>query len=333
MYFRSFFVLGALVVLAFGASARAADADFSAWLEDFKPHAQTQGVSPQTLEEALAGLEPDDEVIALDRKQPENKITLTQYLARSVSKRRIARGRALMHEHAAALKRISKRYGVPAKYIVALWGIESDYGAQKGNFSVIQSLATLAYEGRRAEFFGGELLAALKILDSGAMPPDALTGSWAGAMGDCQFMPSTYLKYAVDADGDGARDIWNSPADTFASIAHYLHALGWNRHQHWGAPVTVPGDFSATQTNINRSHPGDYWRKTGLVYAPSPGGEGARLRKPRGKIKLYAIYPGEEEEGVYLVSENFKALLNWNRSRYFATAVGTLADALEDTRP
>ncbi len=320
-------ILGLLVVLSLVAPAHAAPADYNQWLDSFKARALAEGVSPRVIEDALSGVVPDDRVVALDNKQPEKKITFSRYLTNTISQRRINMGREMMSEHRDVLARVSETYGVPAKYIVALWAIESDFGNNKGDFSVIQSLATLAYEGRRAEFFSKELIAALKILEAENIPSSELRGSWAGAMGNCQFMPSTYLRYAADGNGDGHRDIWNSTEDTFVSIAHYLQALGWDRHQPWGAAVHVPADFRSSEANIKHGQSASYWRKRGLTYTHAINAEGDR-KIPRGKEKLYAIYPGTPQEGVYLVSENFQALLQWNRSRYFATSVGTLADAI-----
>lgn len=241
---------------------------FDEWLAQFRDDAGRAGIHASTLDAALNGIGEDETVVKLDRKQPEGQITLEEYLANTVTKRRVRLGRELMEEHRPLLAKISHRYGVQAQYIVALWGIETDYGNYTGNFSVVQSLATLAYEGRRAEFFRGELLNALRIIDRGEVGADEMTGSWAGAMGNCQFMPSTYLKFAVDYDHDGKRDIWNNMGDTFASIANYLHELGWNP-------------------------------------------------------KVAAMHHG-------VPTENYAALLQWNKSRYFATAVSTLAAEIKE---
>lgn len=327
MRIRSVFILGALSVLAFGASARAQDERFDAWLQTFKAKATAEGIAPQTLEDAFAGVEPDETVVKLDRKQPENQITIEQYLNNTISDRRIRIGREMLREHAAVLAKIGAKYNVQPKYIVALWGIESDFGNHKGNFSVIRSLATLAYEGRRADFFSKELVAALKILESEQLQSAQLTGSWAGAMGDCQFIPSTYLRYAVDADGDGHRDIWNNPEDTFASIANYLHALGWNSNLEVMTNAVTPDDFKASEASLDKAHSADYWHKRG--FSVSYGNGLSRIGGPR---MLYAIRLSKADEAdsnIVLVTDNFKALLQWNRSRYFAAAVSQLADAIE----
>lgn len=332
MMIRRFIGVSALLMVLAGASAHAQSTEFDSWLESFKTKAQRQGISPQTLNDALTGLEPDDSVIALDRKQPEGQITLEKYLKNTISARRVRVGRAMLREHADVLGEISKRYGVQPKYIVALWGIESDYGNYQGNFSVVQSLATLAFEGRRADFFAAELMAALRIMDKEGISRDELTGSWAGAMGNCQFMPSTYLRYAVDASGDGKRDIWHNEADTFASIANYLSSLGWDGKVDTMEPEVVDeGQLQASDAGLDNARSASAWGKLGLVTV-SGRGDGKAMR-PDGTRKLYAIYLSKDDEAENkpsLVSENFKALLNWNRSRYFATAVSTLAEEINE---
>jgi membrane-bound lytic murein transglycosylase B len=227
----------------------------------------------------------------------------------------------MLHDYRTLLGQISKRYHVQPEIIVALWGIESDFGAHPGKFSVIQSLATLAYEGRRREFFTKELMAALKILQQENMRADAMQGSWAGAMGGCQFMPSTYLKYASDGDHDGHRDIWTSTPDVLASIASYLHALGWNRHQGFMARVDAPESFFESDTSLDAAHTRAEWLARGVTIP-----ESANLGPAN--TPLYGIYVGDADNGLYLVTNNYKAVLEWNRSRYFATAVGTLAAAI-----
>lgn len=332
MSIRRFIGLGALLMLLATAPISAQAEDFNSWLESFKIKAQRQGISEATLREAFIDLEPDDSVIALDRKQPEGQITLEKYLKNTISARRVRIGRAMLRENAAVLSEISKRYGVQPKYIVALWGIESDYGNYQGNFSVVQSLATLAFEGRRADFFATELMAALRIMEKEGISRDELTGSWAGAMGNCQFMPSTYLRYAVDASGDGKRDIWHSEVDTFASIANYLSSLGWDGSVNAMEPEVVEvGKFQADDATLDSARSATAWGKLGMMTISGSGnGQVMKLHGPR---KLYGIYLTKDDEAENkptLVSENFKALLNWNRSRYFATAVSTLAEEINE---
>lgn len=210
------------------AEEKISDAQFQAWLAQVKKEALAKGISQKTVNDAFASVSHDGRVIRLDRKQPESKLTLEEYLAKTVTEQRINQGRELLAENRALLDEISAKYGVPPHYIIALWAIETSYGNNTGGFSIIESLATLAYDGRRSEYFRGELMNALKIIDQGHIAAYDMEGSWAGAMGQCQFMPSSFLSYAVDYDGDGKRDIWNTQADVFASIANYLHSSGWN---------------------------------------------------------------------------------------------------------
>lgn len=207
---------------------RVSDAKFQAWVSDVKKEAVAQGISPKTVHDAFAAVSHNERVIQLDRKQPESKLTLEEYLAKTVTEQRINQGRELLAENKVILDGIAHKYNVPPQYIIALWGIETSYGNNTGGFSTIEALATLAYDGRRSDYFRGELMSALKIIDQGHIAVYDMEGSWAGAMGQCQFMPSSFLAYAVDHDGDGKRDIWNTEADVFASIANYLHSSGWN---------------------------------------------------------------------------------------------------------
>jgi membrane-bound lytic murein transglycosylase B len=214
----------------FAAPAYAQDdaKSFAAWLGQFKKDAVAEGISQKTLDEAFESTTPIERVVELDRKQPESTLTLEEYLEKVVNDTRIAEGRERMSDNRELLSEISKKYDVEPQTIVALWGIETNYGENTGGFSVIDSLATLAYDGRRSEYFRGELLKALKIIDADHITAYDMDGSWAGAMGQCQFMPSSFLNFAVDYDGDGKRDIWNTNADIFASIANYLHSSGWS---------------------------------------------------------------------------------------------------------
>lgn len=297
---------------------------FALWLEDFKKEAISKGISPAIVNESLANISPNDTVVKLDRKQPEGKITFSQYRTNVVNARRIEKGRALMVQYRDTLNAISRKYGVPAQTIVALWGIETEFGANKGNFSLVRSLATLAYEGRRASFFREELLNALRIAQEEQIMGSALTGSWAGAMGHCQFMPSSYLKYAVDWNRDGHRDIWNSVPDALASIANYLSQEGWSKSTPWGVSVTLPAGFTEAEADLYAAHPLSHWRARGVKAANGTALPGYDT------TPAYVMYPGTPDEGAYLVYDNYHVLLHWNRSRYFATSVGLLSNALAE---
>lgn len=297
---------------------------FGLWLQGFRTEAMAQGITRETLDAALANIAPDERVVTLDRKQPESTLTFTQYKRNVLPQSRIDKARQLYRENKEVLEATAKKYGVPAKYIVALWGMESSFGSYMGNFSIVESLATLAYEGRRADFFKDELIKALRIIQDEEIYASDLTGSWAGAMGQCQFMPSSYLKFAVDADGDGKRDIWGSRADVFASIANYLSKSGWNTKESWGRKVQLPAGFDHSLESIENFRPLAEWKKLGVRAI-----DGSPL--PDADIKAALIFAGRTtpDEGVYLIYPNYNVLLSWNRSRYFGTAVGTLADLAE----
>ena len=259
---RYFLILFCLFMLPLNAHAN--EAGFDPWLQGFKQRATAQGLSPQFLNNALAGTQYLQRVIDLDQKQPEHKQTFAQYRKNIVSDKRINDGRDRLSEYWPLLNEISVSFGVPPQYIVALWGIETNYGRITGGFDILSSLATLAYEGRRAAFFEKELINALKIQASGHSGTDHLTGSWAGAMGQSQFMPSSYMKYAVDFDGDGKANIWSSMPDIFASIANYLRTEGWNRDVRWGRAVSIPNAIGENEIGRDKMKPLSYWRNRGV---------------------------------------------------------------------
>lgn len=311
----------AAICLLVGAASAQAGQDFSQWLEDMRAEALAAGISPALLDEAFAGLEPLERVIDLDRRQPEFTQRFEDYVTRRVSEARIARGRELLRTHAATLERVSRHYGVPPRFLVALWGIESNFGQHTGNFSVIQALATLAYEGRRGAYFRGELLQALRIVEAGHIPLARLTGSWAGAMGQAQFMPSTFAGYAVDGDGDGRIDIWQSVPDVLASAANYLARMGWRADQTWGRPVRLPRGFDARHAGLETRKSLAQWQKLGVRRV-----DGSAL--PVRDLQASLLLPEGVGGPAYLVYDNFRVLLRWNRSNAFAVTVGTLADRL-----
>ncbi len=223
--------------------------DFAAWLQGLRRDALAQGIGAATLDQALTGLQPIPEVIELDRSQPEFTLTFQEYIDRVVPQARIDRGREELATNRDLLARVSRQYGVPAHVILALWAVESDFGRRTGSYPVIAALATLAHDGRRSAFFRKELLDALHILDEKHITLELMMGSWAGAMGQNQFMPSSFRRFAVDYDGDGRRDIWTDRADIFASIANYLSQSGWSTNLTWGRPVRLPAGFDRNLAN------------------------------------------------------------------------------------
>jgi membrane-bound lytic murein transglycosylase B len=296
--------------------------DFTAWLQELRAEAVTLGIRPQTLDAALTGLRPLMRVIELDRKQPEDTLTYAQYVERTLPASRVQKGLRLLHEHRALLQEIGIKYDVPPGLIVALWGIETDFGRATGNFPVLASLATLAYDGRRSAFFRHELLEALKIVDAGHVRPEAMTGSWAGAMGQTQFMPSSFMQYAVDYNGDGRCDIWTTLADVFASTANYLASSGWHGREPWGHRVVLPADFAVPTSTAESSKALSAWQALGVRRA-----DGGALPVEIESASL--VLPSGATSPAFLVYPNYQVLLKWNRSHYFALTVGQFTDQLE----
>ncbi len=311
----SFFIQG------FGAKAIAEE--FNTWLDTLKNEARSKGISQSTIESSLSGIKPIPRVIELDRKQPEFTLTFKEYLRRVVSDRRIRIGKAKLVEHEKLLAEISIKYGVQPRYIIALWGIETDFGRITGGFPVISSLATLAYDGRRSKFFRKELFLALKIVDKGHITAKDMLGSWAGAMGQNQFMPSSFHAYAVDYNRDGSKDIWKTLPDIFASIANYLSKSGWQGDQTWGRAVRLPDKFSSKLLGRKIKKGLNQWHELGVRKL-----SGKDL--PKRNLISSIIRPEKGMVGpAFVVYHNYGVILKWNRSNYFATAVGTLSDKIK----
>lgn len=295
---------------------------FEQWLNGVRQDAQRQGVSEQTINLALRDVKPIPRVIELDRKQPEGRMTFSEYYTKVISKQRIDQGRYFYKKHRSELERAAQKYGVPANYIVALWGIETSYGNNTGGFKVIPALATLAYDGRRSEFFRKELLNALKILDAGHISHGNMKGSWAGAMGQNQFMPSSFHAFAVDGNNDGKRDIWTSLPDVFASTANYLSKSGWKEDERWGREVKVPQGLPESLTGLKVKKSLNEWKGMGITL---PGG--APIPTAPG-IKASLVAPDGLAGRTFLVYDNYRVIMKWNKSTYFATSVGLLADQI-----
>ena len=316
-----------LLILMFMTMPASADDKFEAWLDTLRQDAAAAGISDATIAEALSRVELREKVVKYDRNQPEFKLTYDRYMRNVVPASRVEKGKRLWEENKVLLDEISAKYGVQPRYIVALWGIESSFGKHTGGFSVINALATMAYDGRRATFFRKELLAALKIIDEGHIAYPDMKGSWAGAMGQCQFMPSSFLAYAQDWDGDGKQDIWQNKADIFASIAHYLQQAGWRDDLTWGRQVELPQAFTnaaqLVETKTRKTM--EEWRAMGIT---NPDGSPLPTRNLSSRL----VMPDGDEGPAFLVYANFDATLRWNRSNYFALAVGALSDAMAYTR-
>ncbi|PMR70008.1 lytic murein transglycosylase [Halomonas heilongjiangensis] len=294
--------------------------DFPGWLAGFRRDARAEGISESTLARALDGVRYRSRVIELDRSQPEFVRPIWQYLDSAVSAQRVTQGRERLSAHRDTARRMERHYGVPAEVIVAIWGIESNYGSNFGDFSTLDALATLAFDGRRRDFARGELLAALRILDQGDIAPERMVGSWAGAMGHTQFIPSSFESYAVDGDGDGRRDIWGSIPDVMASTANYLARAGWQSGEPWGVEVRLPEHFDHAQTELATRHSSQEWADQG-VRAVSGG-----------SLPEFAaasvIAPAGARGPAFLVGPNYRAILRYNNATSYALAVGTLADEI-----
>ncbi|NDE90852.1 MAG: lytic murein transglycosylase [Alphaproteobacteria bacterium] len=311
-----------LFVFLTGHAPMAMAQDFNTWVDQTIKEAVAHGIRPQTAYDALSSISYDDSVIEKDQKQPENTITAEQYWKRIVTKARIDRAKAFYHAHHALLQKVGNTYGVQPRFIVALLSIESQLGEVQGTTPIIQSLASLSYQGRRTEFFKTELFNALKILDGGHIAQEEMIGSWAGAMGWCQFMPSSYLKYAQDFDGDGRMDIWNSVADAAASAANYLHNSGWKPDETWGRQVSLTQPIGEEYIGRTIKRPMSEWTQMGVR---SMDGKVLPVKK---HIEASLIMPDGGEGPAFLVYSNFNVIMQWNKSSYFATSVGMVADRI-----
>ena len=307
--------------------ANAADHDFAKWLVELRLEAKERGISDRILDAALGNAAPINRVIELDRRQPEFTMTFDEYLGKIASPTRARIAAKMLVEYDEILTKVSKKYGVQKRYIVTFWGVETNFGQYLGSFNVPHALATLAFDGRRGAYFRKEFLNALKILEEGHIAPEKMKGSWAGAMGQCQFMPSSFLSYAVDWDGDGKRDIWATKADVFASTANYLAKAGWRDDITWGREVKLPENFSMNGENTEALVAGKtraklpVWAKAGVLNR-----DGGAL--PTKNLAARLVTPAGSDGPAFLVYSNFDSILDWNRSNYYALAIGHLSDKL-----
>ncbi|MFC1665702.1 lytic murein transglycosylase [Pseudomonadota bacterium] len=292
---------------------------FDLWLEELKQEAIIKGITKKTLAATLSDLSPQPKVLELDRWQPEFSQTFTRYLKKRVTEERIARGKELLSKHQILLKKMQGKYSVQPEYLVSFWGLESNYGDYTGGFSTIRALATLAYDTRRSVFFRKELFAALRIIDSGHVKADQMSSSWAGALGQLQFMPSTFENYGIDGNGDGKIDLWNTLEDVFASAANYLSKFGWKDNQRWGREIQLPDNFNYSLAQSSISYSMSEWKKLGITLA-----NGQKL--PQITMTGSIVLPAGASGPAFLTHKNFRTTMVWNRSSYYAIAVGHLAD-------
>ncbi|MGB5446789.1 MAG: lytic murein transglycosylase [Psychromonas sp.] len=298
---------------------------FPEYVKNIKIEAKENGIDADTIEKAFANVEFLQRSVKSDKEQPEFKLTLDTYIPRAVPDWKVKQARDAYKEHYKLLEEIGKVYGVQPRFIVALWGIETNFGRFTGNHSVISSLTTMAYEGRREALFKKQLFAALLILQQGHVAPEDFIGSWAGAMGQVQFMPTSYLNYAVDYDGDGKKDIWKTHADIFASAANYLKTEGWNPDQTWGRQVKLPANFDIQLANIKEYKSLQEWQALGVRRY-----DGSNL--PIADIQASLVIPDDKNGRIYLAYSNYHVLMHWNRSYYFATAVSYLSERINEPR-
>ena len=297
---------------------------FQLWLDQFRSEAVEQGISADTVNKAFAHVDYNADIIEADRNQAEFTIQYSEYYSRFVNNKVIRRGAELYNTHRDLLADISSEYGVPAKYIIALWAVETRYGKHKGSRNIFEPLAMLSYDNRRSAFFKKQLIHALRMLDEGHAEMAQLNGSWAGATGQVQFIPTSFYNYAQDYDGDGRRNIWTSLPDIFASAANLLAENGWQPDKRWGRRVQMPPDFPRDLIGTETKKSLDAWAERGVRKnngrpLPTPAGFQASILQPDG--------PGTQ---AFIVYENFGTLKNWNSSNKFALTVGRLADQVHN---
>ncbi len=304
----------------------ATKAAFAQFVDDFWPVARRAGISRRTYARAFSGVTPDPDVIRRLGRQPEFSTPVWAYIAKRVTDARIARGREKLRRLFGVLGAIERKHGVSRRVLLAIWGMETNYGSYTGKDNVIRALATLAFTGRKRKYGRTQLIAALKILQHGDISPKAMTGSWAGAMGHTQFIPTTYLGYARDFDHDGRRDIWNNLGDALASSANYLKKRGWRPGRPWGWEVVLPRGFDYRMSGFGRPWRVSQWVRMGVRPA-------AAARFYAGDARAWVILPAGRKGPAFLVTDNFRAILAYNNSIAYALAVGHLADRIGGAGP
>ncbi len=310
-------------------------AEFQDYLANLKQEAIAKGYEAKLIDDAFATATYKEKVVSADKNQPEVKETLETYLPKRVPQWKIDRARKLYAENKEVLEKVAKEFGVQARFIVALWGLESNFGTIQGGHNVISSLVTLAFDGRREALYKRQLWAALDILKSGHITLDKFKGSWAGAMGQTQFMPTSFNAYAVDYNNDGRKDIWTTKEDAFASIANYLKQEGWNDSLTWGRQVQLPENFDSKYVLVRgtktRKQWLEYWNDSERSLADWQAlgvrkADGSDL--PNVDVRAALVMPDDINGRMYLAYDNYKVFMHWNRSYYFATSVGYLSDRI-----
>jgi membrane-bound lytic murein transglycosylase B len=315
-----------IVFSLFATSLALAQDGFEQCVSRLERDAIERGISAATVQRILPNVSPLERVIRADRSQPEFVQTFGRYVSSRVTDQRVAAGRALYTEYREFLSELTDSTGVPGQYLVAFWGLESNFGGVLGNVPVFNSLATLACDQRRGAYFTTELINAMRIVDQGQVAPERMIGSWAGAMGQTQFMPSVYLDHATDGDRDGVADVWSSAPDALASAASYLASLDWRSEFRWGREVLLPDDFDFALAGRDRPQALTAWRALGI--RDVAGNPVAAL-----EISGRVIVPAGSAGPAFLVYDNFDAIMRWNRSEFFAISVGHLADRIAGSGP
>ncbi|OQW41653.1 MAG: lytic transglycosylase [Proteobacteria bacterium SG_bin4] len=314
-------VIVAFAVLLLMHQAEASNPQFGECISRMKDQARSEGISDKTIQQVLGKARYLPRVIELDRRQPEFTQTFASYFNTRINDERVQRGRELFTRHRALLRQIEQESGIPAQFLVSFWGLETNYGGFFGDFSVTDSLATLACDPRRSTFFMQELFNAMRIVDAGDIAAERMIGSWAGAMGHMQFMPSTFLRYAKDIDGDGRRDLWGSIPDAMGSAANFLRQLGWVPGLNWGQEVRLPPSFDYSLAGRDQMMSYAEWERLGVTALP-----GAALGPAEQKAAL--LVPSGHQGPAFLVTQNFHVIMRWNRSEFYALSVGHLADRI-----
>ena len=294
---------------------------FNVCKQNLQQSALEAGITPAIAEQVFANIKYQPRVIELDRSQPEFVQTFPGYFSKRVNDWRINKGRHLAGEHKELLQDLVKQYGIPAQYLLAFWGLETNFGGYKGKMPVLDSLATLACDPRRSTFFTRELLTAVKLLEEQSLEQEKMVGSWAGAMGHTQFMPSAYANYAIDGDGDGQINLWDSEADALTSAANFLSQLGWQPGFRWGREVTLPGGFDYSLLGYSKRRTVTDWNELGVTRA-----NGDALGSS--DMNAYLVMPAGHEGPTFLAYPNFRVIMRWNNSEFYAIAVGRLADRI-----
>jgi membrane-bound lytic murein transglycosylase B len=305
------FVLLAVVFL-YTPTATGQDIEFAQCIAHLQERARSEHVPDWIVDEVMPGLKHQSRVIELDRSQPEFTQTFANYLNRRLTKERVSRGQQLRDQYDLYLSKLTRKYGIPGHYLIAFWGLETNFGSYLGKMPILDCLATLACDTRRSDFFTGELMTALKLLNRESLLPEEMHGSWAGAMGHTQFMPSAYNKYAVDGDEDGQVNLWKSEYDALASGANFLASLGWITGERWGREVILPKDFQYMQSGLSNRKPLRYWADLGVRMTN-------RSRLPQVDMEASVLVPAGHTGPAFLV---------WNRSEFYALSVGILADMI-----